>query len=54
MLDTVVTPDFFPLVGRGVSRLMGQPYPKMAISRFEVAPELIAHHRTSRTPTKKC
>ncbi len=40
-LDTVVTPDFFPLVGRGVSRLMGQPYPKMAISRFEVAPELI-------------
>jgi tyrosine-protein kinase Etk/Wzc len=24
-LDTVVTPDFFPLVGRGVSRLMGQP-----------------------------
>ncbi|WP_244081266.1 polysaccharide biosynthesis tyrosine autokinase [Aeromonas caviae] len=40
-LDTVVTPDFFPLVGRGVSRLMGQPYPKMAISRFEVAPELV-------------
>ena len=40
-LDTVVTPDFFPLIGRGVSRLMGQPYPKMAISRFEVAPELI-------------
>ena len=40
-LDTVVTPDFFPLVGRGVSRLIGQPYPKMAISRFEVAPELI-------------
>ncbi|WP_323915332.1 polysaccharide biosynthesis tyrosine autokinase [Aeromonas caviae] len=40
-LDTVVTPDFFPLVGRGVSRLMGQPYPKMAISRFEVTPELI-------------
>ncbi len=40
-LDTVVTPDFFPLVGRGVSRLMGQPYPKMAVSRFEVAPELV-------------
>lgn len=40
-LDTVVTPDFFPLVGRGVSRLMGQPYPRMAISRFEVASELI-------------
>ncbi|MFH6571530.1 polysaccharide biosynthesis tyrosine autokinase [Aeromonas caviae] len=40
-LDTVVIPDFFPLVGRGVSRLMGQPYPKMAVSRFEVAPELI-------------
>ena len=40
-LDTVVTPDFFPLVGRGVSRLMGQPYPRMAISRFEVAPELV-------------
>ncbi len=40
-LDTVVTPDFFPLVGRGVSRLIGQPYPKMAISRFEVAPELV-------------
>lgn len=40
-LDTLVTPDFFPLVGRGVSRLMGQPYPKMAISRFEVAPELV-------------
>ncbi|GKR04143.1 tyrosine protein kinase [Aeromonas caviae] len=40
-LDTVVIPDFFPLVGRGVSRLMGQPYPKMAVSRFEVAPELV-------------
>lgn len=41
-LDTVVIPDFFPLVGRGVSRLMGQPYPKMAVSRFEVAPELVS------------
>ncbi|MFK8771773.1 polysaccharide biosynthesis tyrosine autokinase [Aeromonas caviae] len=40
-LDTVVTPNFFPLVGRGLSRLMGHPYPKMAISRFEVAPELV-------------
>lgn len=40
-LDTVVTPDFFPLVGRGMSRLMGHPYPKMAVSRFEVAPELL-------------
>ncbi|MGU5645753.1 polysaccharide biosynthesis tyrosine autokinase [Aeromonas caviae] len=40
-LDTVVIPDFFPLVGRGVSRLMGQPYPKMAVSRFEVTPELV-------------
>lgn len=40
-LDTVVIPDFFPLVGRVVSRLMGQPYPKMAVSRFEVAPELV-------------
>lgn len=40
-LDTVVTPDFFPLVGRGLSRLMGHPYPKMAVSRFEVAPELL-------------
>lgn len=40
-LDTVVTPDFFPLVGRGMSRLMGNPYPKMAVSRFEVAPELV-------------
>lgn len=40
-LDTVVTPDFFPLVGRGLSRLMGHPYPKMAVSRFEVAPELV-------------
>ncbi len=40
-LDTLVTPDFFPLVGRSVSRLMGQPYPRMAISRFEVAPELV-------------
>lgn len=40
-LDTVVTPDFFPLVGRGVSRLMGQPYPRMAVSRFEVTPELV-------------
>lgn len=40
-LDTVVTPDFFPLIGRGMSRLMGHPYPKMAVSRFEVAPELV-------------
>ncbi|WP_270809642.1 polysaccharide biosynthesis tyrosine autokinase [Aeromonas sp. QDB18] len=40
-LDTVVTPNFFPLVGRGLSRLMGHPYPKMAVSRFEVAPELL-------------
>ncbi|MEG0007277.1 MAG: polysaccharide biosynthesis tyrosine autokinase [Aeromonas sp.] len=40
-LDTLVTPDFFPLIGRGVSRLMGQPYPKMAVARFEVAPELL-------------
>lgn len=40
-LDTVVTPDFFPLIGRGMSRLMGHPYPKMAVSRFEVAPELL-------------
>lgn len=40
-LDTVVTPNFFPLVGRGLSRLMGHPYPKMAISHFEVAPELV-------------
>lgn len=40
-LDTVVTPDFIPLVGRGLSRLMGQPYPKLAVSRFEVAPELL-------------
>lgn len=40
-LDTVVTPNFFPLVGRGLSRLMGHPYPKMAVSRFEVAPELV-------------
>ncbi|BBG84336.1 MULTISPECIES: polysaccharide biosynthesis tyrosine autokinase [Aeromonas] len=40
-LDTVVTPDFFPLIGRGISRLMGYPYPKMAVSRFEVAPELL-------------
>ncbi|HHO0881206.1 TPA: polysaccharide biosynthesis tyrosine autokinase [Aeromonas hydrophila] len=40
-LDTVVTPDFFPLIGRGLSRLMGNPYPKMAVSRFEVAPELL-------------
>ncbi|HEH9426641.1 TPA: polysaccharide biosynthesis tyrosine autokinase [Aeromonas sobria] len=40
-LDTEVTPDFFPLVGRGMSRLMGNPYPKMAVSRFEVAPELV-------------
>ncbi|MEZ6937139.1 polysaccharide biosynthesis tyrosine autokinase [Aeromonas sp. S12(2024)] len=40
-LDTVVTPNFFPLIGRGLSRLMGHPYPKMAVSRFEVAPELL-------------
>ncbi|OEC44540.1 polysaccharide biosynthesis tyrosine autokinase [Aeromonas sp. DNP9] len=40
-LDTVATPNFFPLVGRGLSRLMGHPYPKMAVSRFEVAPELL-------------
>nr|AXL05084.1 tyrosine-protein kinase wzc [Aeromonas hydrophila] len=40
-LDTVITPDFFPLIGRGLSRLMGHPYPKMAVSRFEVAPELL-------------
>ncbi|ABK39311.1 polysaccharide biosynthesis tyrosine autokinase [Aeromonas hydrophila] len=40
-LDTVVSPDFFPLIGRGMSRLMGHPYPKMAVSRFEVAPELL-------------
>lgn len=40
-LDTVVTPNFFPLVGRGLSRLMGHPYPKMAVSRFEVEPELL-------------
>ncbi len=40
-LDTVVTPNFLPLVGRGLSRLMGHPYPKMAVSRFEVAPELL-------------
>ncbi|MFQ2377034.1 polysaccharide biosynthesis tyrosine autokinase [Aeromonas caviae] len=40
-LDTVVTPNFFPLAGRGLSRLMGHPYPKMAVSRFEVAPELL-------------
>lgn len=30
-LDTVVSPDFFPLIGRGMSRLMGHPYPKMAV-----------------------
>ncbi|WP_435135395.1 polysaccharide biosynthesis tyrosine autokinase [Plesiomonas shigelloides] len=40
-LDTVVTPDFFPLIGRGLSRLSGNPYPKVAISRFAVTPELI-------------
>ncbi|WDL83949.1 polysaccharide biosynthesis tyrosine autokinase [Aeromonas bestiarum] len=40
-LDTVVTPNFFPLVGRGMSRLMGHPYPKLAVSRFEVVPELV-------------
>lgn len=40
-LDTVVTPNFFPLVGRGMSRLMGYPYPNMAVSRFEVAPKLL-------------
>lgn len=39
-LDTVVTPDFFPFIGRGISRLMGHPYPKVAIGRFEVAPKL--------------
>ncbi|HHQ4546974.1 TPA: polysaccharide biosynthesis tyrosine autokinase [Aeromonas veronii] len=38
-LDTVVTPQFFPLVGRGLARLMGHPYPQLAVSRFEVAPE---------------
>ncbi|WP_321150756.1 polysaccharide biosynthesis tyrosine autokinase [Aeromonas jandaei] len=40
-LDTLVTPNFFPVFGRGLSRLMGNPYPKMAVSRFEVAPELV-------------
>lgn len=40
-LDTVVTPDFFPVIGRGLSRLLGNPYPKVAISRFAVTPELI-------------
>ncbi|WP_252383994.1 Wzz/FepE/Etk N-terminal domain-containing protein, partial [Escherichia coli] len=40
-LDTVVTPDFFPVIGRGLSRLLGNPYPKIAISRFAVTPDLI-------------
>ncbi|MGL5584584.1 MAG: GNVR domain-containing protein, partial [Plesiomonas sp.] len=40
-LDTVVTPDFFPIIGRGLSRLLGNPYPKIAISRFAVIPDLI-------------
>ncbi len=41
-LDTVVTPDFFPVIGRGLSRLLGNPYPKIAISRFAVTPDLIS------------
>ncbi|HDX8379443.1 polysaccharide biosynthesis tyrosine autokinase [Aeromonas salmonicida] len=40
-LDTVVSPNFMPIIGRGLSRLMGKPYPQIAIGRFEISPEFL-------------
>src|SRR5690625_1319472 len=40
-LTTQVTPNYFPLVGRGLARLLGQPEPQVVVSRFEVPAELV-------------
>lgn len=40
-LDTVVSPSFMPIIGRGLARLMGKPYPQIAIGRFDIAPEFL-------------
>ncbi|MFS1161241.1 polysaccharide biosynthesis tyrosine autokinase [Aeromonas salmonicida] len=40
-LDTVVSPNFMPIIGRGLARLMGKPYPQIVIGRFEIAPEFL-------------
>ncbi|XTZ64272.1 polysaccharide biosynthesis tyrosine autokinase [Aeromonas salmonicida subsp. pectinolytica] len=40
-LDTVVSPNFMPIIGRGLSRVMGKPYPQIVIGRFEIAAEFL-------------
>ncbi|EFE22500.1 exopolysaccharide transport family protein [Edwardsiella tarda ATCC 23685] len=40
-LNTLATPDYFPLLGRGVARLLGQSTPHLSIKHFSITPNLL-------------